>query len=153
MTEALVFWLLVAGLGVAALPFAELLFGRLPSRGLVFARPLGILLVAFPVWLLASLHLVPYRRSGALLSVAALAAAGILLRRRGLGRLGTRATGRSIWLAGEAVFTVAFSRWALLRSFSPDVWQTEKPMDMPSSTPPIGPTGSRRTTRGRPGPT
>jgi YYY domain-containing protein len=35
-----------------------------------------------------------------------------------------------VWAGGEVVFTVAFAGCALLRSFSPDVWQTEKPMDM-----------------------
>jgi YYY domain-containing protein len=127
VVDALVFWLLAAAIGLAGLPFAELLFGRLPGRGLVFARPLGLLVVAFPVWLLASLHLVPYSRAGATVALAAVAVAAALLYRRGFGRLGAE---RSTWLAGEGVFTVAFAGWALLRSFSPEVWQTEKPMDM-----------------------
>jgi YYY domain-containing protein len=130
MIDALAFWLLVAAVGVAALPFAEILLGRLPGRGLVLARPLGLLLVAFPVWLLANLHLVPYRRAGAIASLVVLGLVALALRRHGLGRLGGAGNGRSIWVAGEVVFTVAFFGWALLRSFSPDVWQTEKPMDM-----------------------
>jgi YYY domain-containing protein len=35
-----------------------------------------------------------------------------------------------IWLAAELVFTITFASSALLRSFAPAVWQTEKPMDM-----------------------
>ena len=35
-----------------------------------------------------------------------------------------------MWLAGELVFLAAFAGWALLRQFAPDVWNTEKPMDM-----------------------
>jgi YYY domain-containing protein len=128
--DAVVFWLLVLGLGWAALPLAEALFGRLPGRGLVFARPLGILVAAFPIWLLASLGLVPYGLPGAIGSVAVLVVVAVVLRRYGLGRLGPASSGRSIWLAGEALFTAAFFGWALMRSFSPDVWQTEKPMDM-----------------------
>jgi YYY domain-containing protein len=128
--DALVFWLLVLGLGWAALPLAEALFGRLPSRGLVFARPLGILVAAFPIWLVASLGVVPYGLPGAIGSVALLVIAAVILRRYRLGGLGPTSSGRSIWLAGEALFTAAFFGWALMRSFSPDVWQTEKPMDM-----------------------
>ena len=127
MLDALVLWLLVAALGLAGLPFAELLFGRLPGRGLVFARPLALLVVAFPVWLLASLQVVPYSRPAALVALTAFGVAAAVLFRRGFGRLGTA---RSTWLAGEAVFTAAFFGWTLLRSFSPDVWNTEKPMDM-----------------------
>lgn len=129
MLDALLFWLLVFGIGVAALPLAELVFGRLPWGGLVFARPLGLAAAAFPVWLLASVEAVPYRRAGVLAALGVLALVGTLLRRRGLGRLGTSRR-RSVWAGGEIVFTVAFAGCALLRAFSPDVWQTEKPMDM-----------------------
>jgi YYY domain-containing protein len=128
--DALLFWLLVVGVGIAALPLAELLFSRLPSRGLVFALPLGLLAAAFPIWLLASLHVVPYRRGTALASVLLLVGLGALLRWRGFGRVGRGVAGTRLWLAGQAVFTVAFFGWALLRSFEPAVWQTEKPMDM-----------------------
>jgi YYY domain-containing protein len=125
--DAVLFWIVVAGLGIVGLPFAELLLGRLPTRGLAFARPLGLLLAAFPVWLLASLHIVRYSRISAFASIGVLVAVSILLRRRGLGRIGGD---RSVWLAGEAVFTIAFAGWAVMRSYVPDVWQTEKPMDM-----------------------
>jgi len=108
MTGVFAYWAIVTGVGLAALPFAELMFGRLPGRGLVFARPLGILLVAFPVWLLASLHLVPYRRAGAVVAIAVVVGAGLLLRMRGLGRPGAAGLDRTLWLAGEAVFGIAF---------------------------------------------
>lgn len=129
MLDALLVWLVACGVGLAALPLAEVVFGRLPWGGLVFARPLGLAAAAFPVWLLASVEAVPYRRAGVLVALAALALAGALLWRRGLGRVGTGRR-RRVWVGGEAVFTVAFAGCALLRSFSPDVWQTEKPMDM-----------------------
>ncbi len=128
MLDALILWLLVTGIGVLGLPFAELAFGRLPGKGFVFARPLGLLIVVFPVWLLGSSHTVPYSKTGAMVSVVVMALASALLWRRGLGRPAGYA--RTVWLAGEGVFSVAFAAWALLRSFSPDVWQTEKPMDM-----------------------
>ena len=131
MLDAVLFWLLVVALGIAALPLAEVLFARLPSRGLVFARPLGLLLAAFPIWLLASLHVVPYGRATAAASALLLVAVGaVLFWRRGLGRVGRRVPGTSLWVAAELVFTVAFFGWTLLRSFEPTVWQTEKPMDM-----------------------
>lgn len=128
MGDALLLWLLVVAVGIVALPFTELLFASIPTGGFVFARPLGLLLVAFPVWLLASLHVVPYRRGVAAASLVVVAAVAAVLWRRGLGRPAGGA--RSIWLGGEAVFTAAYFVWALLRSFAPEVWQTEKPMDM-----------------------
>ncbi|MGZ8694281.1 MAG: DUF2298 domain-containing protein [Gaiellaceae bacterium] len=129
MVDALLFWLVAFAIGIAAVPLAELVLGRLPGRGLVFARPLGLVAAAYPVWLLASLDAVPYLRAGILAALAGLALLGALLWRRGLGRPRAGAD-RSLWLGGEGVFTVAFAGCALLRAFSPDVWQTEKPMDM-----------------------
>ena len=131
MIDALSVWLLVTVLGLAALPFAELLFPRLPNRGVVFALPLGLLLVAYPVWLLASLHVVPYGRVTTFVSLAAVAGGAVALSRRfGLGRLDRADGTRSIWFASQALFTALFAGWALMRSYAPDVWQTEKPMDM-----------------------
>src|SRR5262249_18525002 len=53
VTAAVLFWLLVEVIGVLALPAGRRLFGRLPGGGLAFSRPLGLLLAAYPAWLLA----------------------------------------------------------------------------------------------------
>ena len=78
-----------------------------------------------------------------------LALAGVLvaLRLRSLGRCGRRASGasrrllrralplddpvrRRLFWGAEAVFAVCYALGVLLASFAPDVWNTEKPMDM-----------------------
>src|SRR5205814_2147846 len=71
-----------------------------------------------------------YGRASALVCLGAVAggAAGVWARRRR--PIATARNDLSIWLAGEAVFAVSFAGWAVLRSFAPAVWQTEKPMDM-----------------------
>src|ERR1700755_3058282 len=58
MTPALRFFVLIELLGGAATPRAAVLSARLPARGLAFAKPLGLLLVTWLVWVLGSLHLV-----------------------------------------------------------------------------------------------
>ena len=130
MIEAFGLWLLLGAIGLLALPFTAFLFARLPGRGLALAKPVGLLLVVYPAWLLASLHVVDYSRWSAVLSLGAFAAVSIVLwvRRPPL-RLAW-GTDLKLWLAAEALFTVAFFGWTILHSFSPDVWQTEKPMDM-----------------------
>ena len=45
------------GLGLLALPLGLRLFRRLPDRGFVLAKTVGLLLVAYLTWLAASLHL------------------------------------------------------------------------------------------------
>jgi YYY domain-containing protein len=129
MLEAFLFWGFALLVGLVALPAAGFLFARLPGRGLALARPLGFLLLAYPIWLLASVDVLPYRGWSPYLGLVLLAllAAGIWI---AAGRPLPRGTTLRLWLAGETVFTVAFFAWALMRSFAPDVWNTEKPMDM-----------------------
>jgi YYY domain-containing protein len=128
--DAVVFWLFVGAIGLLALPFTAFLFSRLPGRGLALGRPVGLLLIAYPVWLLASTHILDYSRWSAVGSLCLFAALSVVLwiRRPPL-RLQWNVD-LKLWLAGEALFTVAFFGWTILHSYSPDVWQTEKPMDM-----------------------
>jgi YYY domain-containing protein len=157
MLEALGFFVLAEVVGLAALPLATLAFGRLPGAGLGLAKPLGVLLVTWAVWLVCAFGFVPYGRGVAIGGVVALLAAGAIVarRQRALGRaLREREAGgsrwarwraawlsaralptvdparRSLWIGAEAVFAVSFAATALLVAWSPDVWGTEKPMDM-----------------------
>jgi YYY domain-containing protein len=138
VTDAALFWLLVEVIGLLALPAGRALFGRLPGGGLAFSRPLGLLLAVYPAWLLASVHLVGYGRATVFVGLGLLAAVFLVwsvprfpsLLRAGAARAALRTTPVRLWLAGELIFTIGFFGWALVRSYSPDVWQTEKPMDM-----------------------
>ena len=128
MSEALRFLALSELLGLAALPLAALVLGRLPGAGLAFAKPLGLLAAAYPLWLLAHVGVVPYGSVSAWAGVGLLVAVGLALRRR----LVRQADGldRRLLAGAEATFAVAFLGAALLNAYSPDVRGTEKPMDM-----------------------
>jgi YYY domain-containing protein len=123
--DALGFFALVEVIGLAALPLAALAFGRLPGAGLGFAKPVGLLLVAWAVWMASSITPVAYGTWTVIGAVAALAIAGALARRALPGP-----ARRSLWIGSEVVFAVTFAATALLVAYSPDVWGTEKPMDM-----------------------
>ena len=60
-------------LALAALPLSLLAFRPLPDRGYLLAKPLGILVVAYGAWALASLQWMPFSR-GSVLFVALLLA-------------------------------------------------------------------------------
>jgi YYY domain-containing protein len=128
VTETLRVLLALELMGLAALPLAQLALGRLALGGAAFAKPLGLLLIAWLVWMGGvvglgnSLDLV----IGAC-AVVALAGLGgaLVLRRRPERRIPWRRLA-----AFEAVFVAAFALCALYNAFAPDVWQTEKPMDM-----------------------
>jgi YYY domain-containing protein len=157
MLQALGFFALLELAGLAAAPLAALVFGRLPGAGLGFSKVFGLLLIGWLAWMAGSLHVVPYGRGAivgafVLVALAGLAAArrartlarrletaqeptGLFTRRRAA-RLAARALPpddverRRLFLGSEAVFLAGFAAMALLVSFAPDVWNTEKPMDM-----------------------
>jgi YYY domain-containing protein len=153
--EALGFFALLEAAGLAAAPLAVLVLGRLPGAGLGFAKVLGVLLVGWLAWMAASLGVAPYGRATLIGAFAVVAVAGALaaLRRRRLRRRVVEEGGgairrwrrsrlaaqvlpeddparRRLWLGSELVSAVAFAAMALLVAYAPDVWNTEKPMDM-----------------------
>src|SRR5215210_7469792 len=129
MTAALRFFVLIEVLGLAALPLAAVAFARLPGRGVAFAKPLGLLLATWLVWIAGSLGLVPNGLGAWIGAVVVLAGGGALAWRRLRPPLWTEPTRR--WLLwSEGLALAAFAAMALLVAYSPDVWQTEKPMDM-----------------------
>jgi YYY domain-containing protein len=151
MLAALGLFLVIEVVGLLAAPLAALVFGRLPGAGLGFAKVLGLLLVTWLIWMAASLHIVGYGVPLIVGVLVLLAIAGLLiaLRLRSLsGRLEAGGSERRVrrlarlalplddpvrrrlFWGAEAVFAVCYALGALLASFAPDVWNTEKPMDM-----------------------
>ena len=60
---------LIQMLGLAALPLAYRLFRWLPGRGYAFAKPLGLLLASYILWLGASLGYMHNTLGGALVAI------------------------------------------------------------------------------------
>ena len=129
-------WLLVVQLmSLLAVPIAFVLLRRLPDRGYLLAKPLGILLVCLVVWLLASYGLLAFSLASiaaAFAAIAAVSLALLALHRRDIGAFVARRW-RTL-LAGEAVFLAAFLAFVLVRMANPDLWHShlggEKPMDL-----------------------
>ena len=126
MLSVVVWWLWMLIIGLAALPLAHRFFRRFPGRGYAFARPLGLLLTTYVLWLGGSLGLLRNSVGGALFSILAVAVLSILVYRRGraAGEPGLfdwlRANGRLV-LAVELLFAGALVLWSLLRAYSPDL--------------------------------
>jgi len=128
-------WLLaVELLALLAFPLTFKVCGRLPDRGYVLAKGVGILLVAYLTWLAASTWALPFTRGTILLAMGllGLVSAGVAWRWRAELRAWL-VENRSVVLAGEAVFLVAFVGFYVIRILNPDLWHAwrggEKPMD------------------------
>ena len=62
MANVLTWFVTIEILGLIAFPLAFLLFSRLPDRGYAFAKPLALVLVAYPLWLLGLTQFIPNSR-------------------------------------------------------------------------------------------
>jgi YYY domain-containing protein len=131
---ALTWALALVALGLVTFPYLWIVARGLPDRGWAIARPVGLLLVAWPVWALASVADVEYGRPALATALACLAAGSALVvirRRRQLGRW-LRAH-RRVLLVEEAIFWFLFAAVLAVRWSNPDLWHPslggEKPMD------------------------
>ena len=126
--------------------------GGCPAPASGFAKILGLLLVTWLIWMAASLHVVAYGVPLIVGVLVLLAIAGLLVRRPAArvgraareARQGRRATRlAAARAAARGPRAPRGCSWAarpcspsptrsgsLLASFAPDVWNTEKPMDM-----------------------
>jgi YYY domain-containing protein len=145
MIHAFSWWLGIEILGLAALPLAWRLFRNLPDRGYPLAKPLGILLTSYLVWVSCSFGFLANTRSAILLCLLVVAALSALWYFRGratsareaglesghgpAGLLGFIRDNSRLIVANEVLFAVAFGLWVLVRAYNPEIAGTEKPMD------------------------
>jgi YYY domain-containing protein len=125
-------WLIIEVLGLIALPLTMRLFRHLPDWGYTLAKPLGLLLVSYVLWIGATFGLLHNSVGGIVFSILAVAAFSGWFYARGnkdgnlLALLKER---KWIIAAGEALFALAFGVWAFYRAYNPEIAGTEKPMD------------------------
>ncbi len=126
----IVWWLVLAALGLAFLPLTLRLFRAFHDGGYLFSRLLGLLLTSYAVWLLSSLRLAPFTDGTAYAAVAAAALVnysvpGATARVRAFLR-----EKRRIVVAEEYLFLLCLLAWAFLRGVRPELDSIEKFMDL-----------------------
>lgn len=130
MQSWFIWWLLLVLLGLIATPLTALLFPRFRAGGYVFAKPIGVLLFSYLYWIGVTAGILPNNQGGAaiaLLVLASLSGLALSFRRATVREL--RADIRYL-VALEVLFCAAFAAAAFLRSYVPDIWADEKPMEV-----------------------
>jgi len=121
----LIWWLLLQLFGLVGLPLAFRLLGNLPDRGYVFARPLGLLLTGYLLWLGGSLGFWRNSVGGTVVAMVVVAGVGIWLyfgrRDRENTLLGWLRAHKTYWLAMELLFIVALVGWTVFKSYNPNL--------------------------------
>ncbi len=134
MIDVLRFWLIVQFFALAALPLAWRLLRALPSRGYVLAKPLGLLLVTYLLWMGGSFGLLRNSVGGILLCWLLVLILSLWVGRDGWRKSVSSSTQGAdrplfVWLrvhwrlvaATEVLFLVALGFWAFVRSYSPEI--------------------------------
>ena len=132
LLPVLLWWLIIEILGLAALPLAYRLFRNLPDRGYAFARPLGILLTSYVLWIGASFGFLRNSWGGIVFSILVVAVSSWWFYSRGNTEAGIASFlrgNRRMVIANEALFALAFVLFALFRAYNPEIMGTEKPME------------------------
>ncbi len=108
-------------------PLVRLLCPRLSDRGATIVRPLALLAVVYPTWFLSSVGLIPYSTAGLWLTLAVGSALGWLLviRHRAIDQAWLRSL-----VVAEAISLGTFVAYVWLRGYTPQILNTEKPMDI-----------------------
>jgi YYY domain-containing protein len=121
----LVWWLLLQLVGLVAFPLAFRLLGNLPDRGYAFARPLGLVLTGYLLWLGGSLGFLRNSVGGTLVAMLVVAGVGIWLylgrRKEEQTLLGWLRAHKAYWLAVELLFVVALLGWTVYKSYNPNL--------------------------------
>jgi len=115
------------------LPLGWVILGQSRRHLVLYSRILGLLLVNFTVGLLAGIGILGFTVRGILLALILLAAVGVLLgRHQRVSRSDIQSWWRRCWKSlvfDEAVFLLALVLFAVLISFQPKIFGTEKNMD------------------------
>ncbi|MCL4263873.1 MAG: glycosyltransferase family 39 protein [Anaerolineae bacterium] len=132
---AVVWWLAVVLLGWLAFPLTAVVLRGLPSKGYLFARVLGMLLVSYFGWLLASYDILPNTAGTLWLGVLLLGIANLLIfLRRRADIAGWVRQNITYILTVEAIALALFLIAIFIRLGNPDLWDViwggEKPMDL-----------------------
>ena len=128
-----VFWyLIITLLGFLTFPLAYKYLPALEDRGYALSRILGLLLWGYIFWLLGSLKIFTNNIGGEISALIILGVAGGF----SLKSIGWREvsswikTNTRMIIVVEILFLTTFMAWTFIRSFSPEILGTEKPMEL-----------------------
>ncbi|PJF21136.1 MAG: hypothetical protein CUN56_12630, partial [Phototrophicales bacterium] len=126
-------WLWITLAGFAVFPLCMRLLGGLPDKGYTLARALGMVLVTFVFWLLASYGFLDNSVGSIILSWLIVAIVSLVVYVR-LGDLQDIRVwwreNRMLFIATEIVFFSLFFVWVIYRAHQNQILFTEKPMEL-----------------------
>ncbi|MBU2592137.1 MAG: DUF2298 domain-containing protein [Patescibacteria group bacterium] len=125
-------WLLLLFLGLLFLPLAFSLFKSFWDRGWIFAKTIAILIFSYLIFLLGTLHILPFFKETAvlvLLVFIALFVRWFSVKENRKNFFEEFKNNWKVFLLEEVIFFSALLFWSFIRGFQPDIEGLEKFMD------------------------
>ena len=116
---AIVWWLLLVVIGFITFPLVSRVCKGLPDRGYFISKLLGLLLVTYFTWLLASIRLVSFGYVSITISLLLLLALSLFLGRK---HLNPRLMPLRAMAVSEAIFSAAFVLFLIFLMYKPDIF-------------------------------
>ena len=132
LTYFLSWYFFIVLIGWLVFPLTFHFFRRIPDRGLTVSKILGLLLAGFIHWFMNSLVLSQNTPGGIWAAIAILAVLSLWsIHQNGFTSMWKWITQNlGLVLVVEVVFLLAFMGLAWLRAYNPDIFGTEKPMEL-----------------------
>lgn len=134
MSSSLTWYLLITLLGWVTFPLAYRLFPALAERGYTLSRTFGLMLWGFIFWLSATFGIAQNDIGGLLLALSVLI--GLSVWAFAATDFGPSSIvnwikeNKSLLIASEIIFLIAFAAMAFFRAANPEILGTEKPMEL-----------------------
>ena len=112
-------WLVLLVIGLLSFPLVSRVCGRLPDRGYSISKLVGLVILTFLVWMISSLHIMPFGYISIWISLLLLAAFSLYLGRKSLR---VASWPRRQIIISESIFTVAFVAFLLITMGKPDIY-------------------------------
>jgi YYY domain-containing protein len=128
LAYAVIWWLILLFLGLIIFPLVSRMCGRLPDKGYSISKILGLLVLTYFSWLLASLHILKFGYLNISVALLLLLVLSFYLGRK---NLSLKNLPLKSMLVSEAIFTVAFALFLVYLRYKPDIFYayTEDFMD------------------------
>lgn len=133
-TRTLIWWFGLLVLGVCCLPLGYVLFSKFNDFGWIFSKSIGLALISWLMWLLASIKIMKFTQAGCIISclivlILNLVLAYFVFVKKKTRKFSFTFKNLNAILFVEFLFMGAFFYWVYLRGFNPSAYGTEKFMD------------------------
>lgn len=127
-SSVIVWWLAIFLIGMIFLPVTFLIFNKFIDKGYAFSKILGIVISSYLVWLLGSLHALPFTKITIIMVLLAATLANLWLIKK-LKRDGKFSLPFWLFVLEEILFLLGIIAWSYVRASEPSIRGLEKFMD------------------------